>query len=87
MSKRPKERRNIAEEVRPVGKYAVMRHRSGTKTMHASCTHDSKASAVGEAQRLAAESVAKYGPDDVCYYVVMIVSRVGIIDGKISPGV
>lgn len=48
MSKRPKERRNIAEDVRPVGKYAVMRHSSRSKSMHCSVVHESKASAIAE---------------------------------------
>lgn len=87
MSKKPKSRRNIAEEVHPVGKYAVMRHSRRSKSMHCSCLHDSKVSAVNEAQRLCAEDIGKNGPGDTCYYVVMIVSQVGIIDGKLSAGV
>lgn len=87
MSKKPKERRNIAEEVRPVGQYVVMRHSRKSKSMHCSCVHGSKSSAIAEAQRLAAETIARDGPGDVCYYVLMIVSQVGIIDGRLSAGV
>ncbi len=87
MSKKPKERRNIAEEVQPVGKYVVMRHSSRTKSMHCSAVHDSKPSAVKEAQRLCAEDIGRNGPGDTCYYVLMIVSQVGIIDDKLSIGV
>ncbi len=87
MSKKPKTRRTIGEEVHPVGKYAVMRHSVRSKSMHCSAVHESKASAITEAQRLCADDIGRNGPGDTCYYVLMIVSQVGIIDGKISTGV
>ncbi len=86
MSKKPQERRNLLTEVHPVGRFAVMRHSSKSKSMHCSALHVTRDSAVTEAQRLTTEDVTEHGPGDTCYYVVEIVSRVGIIDGKLCTG-
>jgi hypothetical protein len=84
---KPSDRKRISETARPVGHFAVMRHsHSGAKNMHCSCLHDTLAAAEQEAQRLCAEVIAADGPVDVCYYVLEIQRRYGIVDGRICNG-
>ncbi len=83
-----KNSRQIVEVPRPVGHFAVMRHGHSTlKNMRFSAIHDNRESAVAEAMRLAAEAIATDGAKPMCYYVVEITDRFGIVDGKFCSGI
>lgn len=71
--------------VQPVGMFAVMRHTGNQARFTA--LHAKRQTALEEANRLAAESVEKYGAVPTCYYIIQIVGRVGIIDGRIEASV
>jgi hypothetical protein len=79
-TKRPR----LVDAAQPVGMFAVMRHPSqGLTSARFVCVHESEDTAMQEARRFAGESVEKYGVRKaVCYYVVKIVNRVGILGGK-----
>ena len=80
---RPSHRRTVAETVASHGAFAVMRHTTGRKRAAFSCWHETEQSAIEEAQRLTAESIAMNGPTDVCFYVMRVEARAGIIAGKL----
>jgi hypothetical protein len=70
-----------------VGSFAVMRHTTRQTQCKFSSLHETRASAFGEAERLAAGCVEQYGGEgEFCFYVVEIVGRVGIIDGRLQTG-
>jgi hypothetical protein len=72
--------------IKPVGMFAVMRHTEELRSVRFACLHDTKASAMEEARRLAAETFGRYGRNPFCYYVVEIIGRVGYIDGRLQDG-
>lgn len=78
--KRPR----LVDAAQPVGMFAVMRHPTrGRQAARFVCAYANEETATQEAQRLAGEAVAKHGVEKaVCFYVIQIVKRVGILGGK-----
>ena len=77
-------RRTVADGPVEAGTHAVMRHsRTSPKKMKFTCWRESRAAALDEAQRLAAKLAGESAGQDVCFYVLQVVDRVGIIDGKL----
>ena len=66
-----------------VGKFGVARHTTGSAKFKV--VRETLADSYEEARRLAVEKIAAGGPElPVCFYIVQIVGRVGIIDGKLE---
>lgn len=71
--------------VQPVGRFAIFRHKSGAGSAKFACFHDSLESADEESRRLTAEMIARDGVNaNETYYIVKIVGRVGIINGRLK---
>lgn len=82
----PKERKKIADGINPIGMWSVFR-KTETKKAHFCCLHDTRDSAVEEAQRLATELIAFHGPaKDAIFFVVLMDSQVGLGGGKLHAG-
>jgi hypothetical protein len=81
--KTPPTRKRISDGAEPLGMWAVFRD-SRSKGPNFNYLHATREFAVAEAQRLAAESIAKHGPvARSIYYVVFIDAKVGLADGKL----
>ena len=74
----------IDTAIQPVGMWAVFRHASAMKAAKFKSLHYTPDSAQREAERLAAVSIEEHGVSDgLVYYVVKIVGRAGIVDGRL----
>jgi formylmethanofuran:tetrahydromethanopterin formyltransferase len=69
-----------------IGQFAVMRHRQGMKNANFCALHDSHDSAMNEAKRLTADTIARTVGEitPFRFYVVEIVGHVGIINGALQ---
>lgn len=69
----------------PIGTFAVMRHHENVNSMRLAMLHPTRKSAEEEAQRLFVEKLADSGgTHQAAFYVVEIVGRVGMFDGRIE---
>lgn len=82
----PKERKRVGDGVNPVGMWAVFR-KTRTAKAHFVVLHETRITAVGEAQRLAQESIATYGmAEDILFFVVLVDCQIGLGAGKLHEG-
>ena len=79
-----KDRAQIDTAIQPVGMWAVFRHTRGMRAARFVMLHYTPDAAKREAERLASITIQEHGTEaPIAYYVVKIVGRAGLIDGRL----
>lgn len=79
-----KDRAQIDTAIQPVGMWAVMRHTSAMRNARFHMLHYTQDAAQREAERMVALVIEERGTSqEFAYYVVKIVGRAGLIDGRL----